>query len=64
MELRDFIEWDISNWSRVLEYWENNTSIILEQAKALEVGGRHGGLSLWLAQKDVNVLCSDLEGPS
>lgn len=64
VELRDFIEWDISNWGRALEFWEDNTSVILEQAKALEVGGGHGGLSLWLAKNNVDVLCSDLEGPS
>jgi SAM-dependent methyltransferase len=64
VELKDFIEWDISNWGRALDFWEDNTSLELERANALEVGGRHGGLSLWLAKKDVNVMCSDLEGPS
>jgi len=64
MELRDIIEWDVSNWGRSLGYWENNTSVVLEQAKALEIGGRHGGLSLWLAQKGADVLCSDIDGPS
>ncbi|MEE8452698.1 MAG: class I SAM-dependent methyltransferase [Thermoguttaceae bacterium] len=64
LSLRDCIEWDTTNWGRALEYWEENTSVVLEQAKALEVGARHGGLSLWLANKGVDVLCSDLDGPS
>ena len=63
-EIGDFIEWDISNWGRALSFWEDNTSVKLEQSRALEVGGRHGGLSLWLAKRNMDVLCSDLEGPS
>ncbi len=62
--LKEFVEWDVSNWGRALDYWESNTALTLRHSKALEIGGRHGGLSLWLAQKQVNVTCSDLEGPS
>ena len=32
--------------------------------KALEIGAREGGLSLWLAARGAQVVCSDLDGPS
>lgn len=63
-ELKDFIEWDIVNWGRSLEFWESQSKRRWENARALEVGARHGGGSLWLAQKGVQVLCTDLNGPT
>lgn len=62
--IADVIEWDISNWSRALKYWEENTSVDLSSAKALEIGSRNGGLSLWMALHGSRVLCSDIHGPS
>lgn len=63
-ELKELIEWDIINWSRALEYWEVNSSIDFSKAEVLDLGSRHGGLSLWLANKGANVLCTDLNCPS
>lgn len=61
---RDYIEWDIANWSKSLTYWIDNSHVNLQGSRALELGGRHGGLSLWLAQQGASVVCTDLTGPS
>ena len=56
---KDIIQWDIKSWSKALEYWENNIDWSRIQ-NGLELGGRQGGLSLWLALKGKEVVCSDL----
>lgn len=59
-QTNDIIQWDVKSWSKALRYWENN----VEWSKVkngLELGGREGGLSLWLALKGINVICSDLK---
>ena len=57
---KDIIQWDVSSWSRALEYWDKNLD--WKNVKTgLELGGREGGLSLWMAQKGLDVVCSDLE---
>jgi SAM-dependent methyltransferase len=56
---KDIIQWDIKSWSKALSYWE----IKIDWDKVengLELGGREGGLSLWLALKGKAVVCSDL----
>lgn len=62
--LDDIIEWDITNWSVALEYWRKYTLQNSSSINALEIGSRHGGLSLWAALSGMEVLCTDLEGPS
>ena len=62
--LKDIIEWDITNWSVSLQYWKEHTSKDLSSSTALELGSRHGGLSLWLALNGAKVLCTDLHGPT
>jgi SAM-dependent methyltransferase len=62
--LRDFLEWDVRNWAVALEFWTRHTRLDLAGCSALEVGSRHGGLSLWLATLGASVRCSDLEGPT
>jgi SAM-dependent methyltransferase len=62
--LLDIIEWDVVNWSFCLDLWEEHTSQDLATVSALELGSRHGGLSLWLALKGSLVKCTDLEGPT
>lgn len=61
--LQDIIDWDIVNWSKAIDYWEKNIDLNNKNFKCLEIGGRKGGLSLWLALKGNNVICSDLESP-
>jgi SAM-dependent methyltransferase len=60
----DFIEWDVHNWSGALDFWAANSTHDFSICTALEVGARHGGLSLWLAQKGAKVVCSDVSGSS
>ncbi len=58
--LKDIIQWDVKTWSKALEFWEANVD--WSQVKnAMELGGREGGLSLWLDQKGIQVLCTDYE---
>ncbi len=59
-----FVEWDIINWSKALSFWIQHTSKRISDCRVLEVGSRHGGLSLWLATQGAEVVCTDLFGPS
>src|SRR5690348_12125044 len=54
---RDAVGWDATTWSRALRYWDH----MLGQSplRALEIGARSGGLSLWLAWRGHDVVCSD-----
>lgn len=61
--IEDCIEWDTINWSKALSFWENNVDLKNKNYKSLELGGRRGGLSLWLALKGNQVICSDLDNP-
>ncbi len=61
--LKDIIDWDIVNWSKAIDYWEKKINLYNKHFHCLELGGRKGGLSLWLAMKGNNVVCSDLESP-
>lgn len=62
-QLKDIIEWDIVNWSKAIPYWEKYGNLDSKKLKCLELGGRKGGLSLWLGLKGHEVICSDLESP-
>jgi hypothetical protein len=58
----DIIGWDVVNWSQCLKYWESNITLDFNNCHALELGCQNnGGLSLWLALKGANVLCSGYE---
>jgi SAM-dependent methyltransferase len=60
----DILEWDVENWSAALDYWQQHSALTLSRSAALEIGSRHGGLSLWLALCGATVVCSDLNGPT
>ncbi len=57
---KDIIQWDIKSWSKALGYWDSNIDWSKVQ-NGLELGGRQGGLSLWLALKGKQTICSDLK---
>lgn len=58
--IKDIIQWDVKSWYKALSYWESN--IVWDKVQnGLELGGREGGLSLWLALKGKTVVCSDLK---
>jgi 2-polyprenyl-3-methyl-5-hydroxy-6-metoxy-1,4-benzoquinol methylase len=59
----DIIGWDIDNWSKFLLFCERFLDHNPAGKQALEVGAREGGLSLYLALKGYEVVCSDLEIP-
>lgn len=61
--LADFVEWDAVNWSKALVFWNKHIDLNNKNYLCLELGGRRGGLSLWLAQKGNRVICSDLSNP-
>lgn len=56
---KDILQWDIKSWSKALRYWEDTTHWSLVK-NGLELGGREGGLSLWLSLKGITTVCSDL----
>lgn len=62
-QIRDIIEWDVVNWSRCLPLWQQALNGTDGPLKCLELGGNHGGPSLWLALQGHEVICSDLEEP-
>jgi len=63
-QLKDIIEWDIVNWSKAIPFWEKHSNVNeSKKLKCLELGGRKGGLALWLALKGHHVICSDLNSP-
>ena len=63
--LEDIFQWDVLNWSRALGVWQRFPLAGTGQdLKALAVGEREGGLSLWLASSGYSVHCTDLHGPA
>jgi len=61
--IEDIVEWDVKNWSKALEYWMSESNIKMGNNHCLELGGRGGGMSLWLALNGNEVICSDVESP-
>ena len=59
--LRDAIQWDVRSWSRALPVWQRAVEKLPRPAKALGIGEREGGLSLWLALQGIDVVCTDLK---
>ncbi len=59
--VKDIIDWDVVNWSKALHYWENGNVFDSTACECLELGGRRGGLSLWMALKGNRVVCSDYQ---
>ena len=57
---KDIIQWDIKSWSKALDYWDRNIDW-KKIHNGLELGGREGGLSLWLASKGKETICSDIK---
>ena len=55
----EYLSWDSRCWSKSLHYWEAHVPWNRIQY-ALELGANRGGLSLWLAQKGIQVICSDV----
>ncbi len=56
--LEEILQWDVSNWSNALLFWESHIGSQTFD-KALELGAREGGISLWLSNFSKEVVCSD-----
>ena len=61
--IKDIIEWDVANWSKSIIFWESKIDLKYKKYTCLELGGKRGGLSLFLAKYGNKVICSDLESP-
>lgn len=62
-QIEAIIEWDVHTWAQAFPVWEAHLPDDLAGLKALEIGGRTGGLSLYLAGRGAEVLCTDLSDP-
>ena len=63
MNNRVYFEWDSFTWARSRDVWDRVLSEFnnSEGTIALEIGGRNGGLSLYLASEfHLRVICSDI----
>ncbi|MDQ3099943.1 MAG: class I SAM-dependent methyltransferase [Bacteroidota bacterium] len=58
--LNDVLQWEVRSWSRALKFWEQNIPAT-RPIRALGIGERDGGLSLWFASKGIDVVCTDLD---
>lgn len=58
-DLKDVLQWEVRSWSRALPLWQRYLPV-QRPARALAIGEREGGLSLWLAHKGFEVTCTDL----
>jgi SAM-dependent methyltransferase len=64
LPLDEIFEWDVTNWSQCLPYWEPwLTRLDKDIARILTLGERNGGLSLWFALQGFKVLCTDYHIP-
>lgn len=59
LPVKDIIEWDILNWSKLLGLWQPVLNKLDKDARILVIGERNGGLSLWLALNGFKVICTD-----
>ena len=62
--INDVIEWDVDSWSQALVLWDQVLQSRAAPQTVLEIGSRHGGLSLYFAIKGYRVVCSDIGGPA
>lgn len=61
--IRDVVDWDVTNWTRAIRYWEKHVNINLKKHHCMELGTAYGGISLWLALNGNAVLCTDIRHP-
>ena len=68
LSIEDFVEWDVENWSRALNFWlqelPSSGKEFFNGKRVLEVGARNGGLTLWFASQGAYVVSTDLKGPT
>ena len=60
--LRDIVEWDVSTWRKAIFCWDRRIDGLPGGAagrRALEIGARGGGVTMYLARKGFDCVCSD-----
>jgi len=57
--LHDIFQWEVRSWLRAMPLWQEHIPAG-RPLRALGIGEREGGLSLWLASQGIDVVCSDL----
>lgn len=63
--VHDVIEWDVINWSRMIDVIHAAAQQLNPRGRrALCIGERHGGVSLQLAREGFEVVCSSYGGPT
>ncbi|NND95157.1 MAG: class I SAM-dependent methyltransferase [Flavobacteriales bacterium] len=60
--IETIFEWDMTNWSRCITFFQKHLET-QNQLTCLELGGRRGGMSFWMALNGHDVICSDLTSP-
>lgn len=61
---QDVVEWDVSNWTRALLFWEKEIrSTPNEKSLGLEIGSRKGGISLYFAKNGYQMITTDIQSP-
>lgn len=61
--VKAIVEWDVKGWKKAIDQWDEVVPQSDGTLSALEIGARRGGLSLYLARKGYQVVCSDVENP-
>ena len=61
--IKEIIGWDVVNWARAIYFWEQETPVKSGNLSCMELGASFGGLSLWMALNNNQVLCTDINGP-
>ncbi len=58
--LNEIVGWDVNLWARAIDFWDQHLPANNSHINCLDIGAREGGLSLWLAMKGFDVICSDV----
>ena len=58
-----YINWDKTNWTRALNFLDENKTADFKNKKVLELGGGEGSLSLWASNNGAKTICSDIIEP-
>lgn len=60
--MRDIVEWDVPTWQHAVRGWQRALDAYLPDGQGktvLEIGARHGGVSLFFALRGFDCLCTD-----
>tara|TARA_Y100001935_G_C17170524_1_gene440006 strand:+ start:198 stop:854 length:657 start_codon:yes stop_codon:yes gene_type:complete len=58
-----YINWDKTNWTRALNFLDENKTADFENKNVLELGGGEGSLSMWASHNGAKAICSDIIKP-